>query len=99
VDSTTQDLPSKWQNGIHRADEHLHLLLTTVGAADADIQAMTCRSQLTVGCVSGLLGHVLTKALQSEDATDVAWSEADVWAVDLRLVSIQGEEKIIKACC
>lgn len=78
-------LPSKWRYGMHRADEFLSKLLVLVGVPDTDIQLMTSRSFLSVGQVDAHLSHVACQFLiQPKIDTDNAWTEADVWAVDLR---------------
>lgn len=71
---------------MHRADEFLSKILVLAGVPDTDIQLMTSRSFLSVGQVDAHLSHVACQSLvQPKIDTDNAWTEADVWAVDLRL--------------
>lgn len=92
-------LPSKSRIGNVRPDQFLGHLLTLIGVPDTEIQIMTSKSHLNYGQLDFHLAHVIAMPLdvqeriQNGDAnlngfgdydTDNAWTEADIWAADLR---------------
>lgn len=68
-----------------RPDEFLSFILTEASVPDGETQTMSSRGHLQVGQTEGRVAHVTMEPLESEEDTDNAWSEADVWAANLRL--------------
>ncbi|KAI1711485.1 hypothetical protein Ddc_12837 [Ditylenchus destructor] len=53
------------------------------GNSFLDVNLLTHNGSLEVGQVNQSVAHVCKEALIREDDTDNAWTEADVWAVNL----------------
>uniref|UniRef100_A0AC34REE2 Uncharacterized protein n=1 Tax=Panagrolaimus sp. JU765 TaxID=591449 RepID=A0AC34REE2_9BILA len=77
------DLPSKPKYDHNRADDFLSRILTLVGVPDGNVQILSTRGHLLVGQVDNLVAHVCTQPLPLPEDTDNAWTEADVWAINL----------------
>uniref|UniRef100_A0AC34FPT2 Uncharacterized protein n=1 Tax=Panagrolaimus sp. ES5 TaxID=591445 RepID=A0AC34FPT2_9BILA len=77
------DLPNKQRYDYNRADEYLHNILTTINVPDPSAQIYSTKGHLTTGQIDNCVLHVCTQPLSSNEDTDNAWTEADVWAVNL----------------
>ncbi|CAD5222165.1 unnamed protein product [Bursaphelenchus xylophilus] len=78
--TSKNELPNKRKYGGLRSDEYLSEILTELKVADSEIQRFSIRSHLNVGQRDHNIAHVICTPLDTNDATDNAWTEADVWA-------------------
>uniref|UniRef100_A0A7E4VG07 ANK_REP_REGION domain-containing protein n=1 Tax=Panagrellus redivivus TaxID=6233 RepID=A0A7E4VG07_PANRE len=83
VSAASEDLPNKSRYDYNRADDFLSCILINAGVPDSSAQILSTKGHLTVGQVDNNVAHVCTKLLPSSDDTDNAWTEADVWAINL----------------
>src|SRR5690349_13894598 len=66
-------------------DEHLAQLLMLLGLPDPDIHLLSSRTALAEGARDGAVAHVCTERVETAGKdTDNAWTEAQLWAVELR---------------
>ncbi|KAI6240116.1 hypothetical protein M3Y99_00497400 [Aphelenchoides fujianensis] len=78
-----EELPKKWKHGALRSDEFLSEILTQLHVPDADIQRFAIRSHMQVGQVDNHIAHVCISPLSTDNDTDNAWTESDVWSIYL----------------
>lgn len=83
--TTAGDLPQEWHK---RTTNPSNFLIDVVrmagGNSSLDVNSLTHNGTLEVGQVNQSVAHVCKEALIREDDTDNAWTEADVWAVNIR---------------
>ncbi|KAI1714334.1 protein ced-11 [Ditylenchus destructor] len=82
--TTAGDLPQEWHK---RTTNPSNFLIDVVrmagGNSSLDVNSLTHNGTLEVGQVNQSVAHVCKEALIREDDTDNAWTEADVWAVNI----------------
>lgn len=84
--TSDNDLPHKPRYDYNRADEYFHNILTTINVPDPSAQIFSTKGHLTTGQIDNCVAHICTQPLPSVEDTDNAWTEADVWALNLTLV-------------
>ncbi|CAD5216398.1 unnamed protein product [Bursaphelenchus okinawaensis] len=82
--TSNNQLPSKQKYGGLRSDEYLSVILTNLKVSDSEIQRFSIRSHLSVGQRDHNIAHVTCTPIDTEEATDNAWLEADLWAITLK---------------
>uniref|UniRef100_A0A0N4Z6K2 LSDAT_euk domain-containing protein n=1 Tax=Parastrongyloides trichosuri TaxID=131310 RepID=A0A0N4Z6K2_PARTI len=83
-DTTINNLPnSDRYDTISRSDVFLVKILTQLNVPVRYIQIMCSKSHLMVGHVENKTAHVLTEPMPQDIDTDNAWTEADVWALNI----------------
>ncbi|CAD6187631.1 unnamed protein product [Caenorhabditis auriculariae] len=87
-----RSLPNEWHLEQNSKDEHLASILKSVGVSDVDAQMFSMRrldsSLVSVGETMPVNdtspAHLASELVETDDDTDNAWAEHDVWAVSLR---------------
>ena len=89
--SSSGQLPSRWHCSPSRqqmVDEHLAQLLMLLGLPDPDIHLLSSRTALAEGARDGAVAHVCTERVETAGKDmDNAWTEAQLWAVELRSIA------------
>ncbi|KAH7703119.1 TRP cation channel protein [Aphelenchoides avenae] len=76
-------LPSEWQYGSASVTDFLLRILEEVGVTVIDVRSLSNDGRLPVRDAQESVAHVSIGPLPSDEDTDNAWRESDVWSIDL----------------